>query len=111
MVRATLFLFYASSFATFQEKKSDILHGVENIWRHPSLLHQLHNWRDPVAIYMDSWFSKSFNLLEFGIKVEYALQIRFMFQIINSSLISIYLQEAGTIDWMLSWLHCKYDYT
>ena len=45
---------------------------------------------------------KNFSLLEFGIKVEYALQINFLFQMLNSSLISIYMQEVVTIGWMLS---------
>ena len=64
-----------------------------------------------MAIYMKSGFSKGFNLLEMEITVEYALQIKCLFQMINSSLISIYLQEVVTIGWMLSWLHWKYDYT
>ena len=70
-----------------------------------------HNWEDPVAIYMKSGFSKGFSLLEIEIKVEYVVQIKFMFQMIDSSLISIYLQEVVIASWMLSWLHSKYDYT
>ena len=77
----------------------------------PYQLEMQHNWHGPVVIYMDSWLSKGFILLEFGIKVEYALQIKFLFSLLNSSLISIYLQKVVTISWMLSWLHWKYDYT
>ena len=70
-----------------------------------------HVFHDPMAIYMDSKFSKGFSLLEFEIKVEYDLQINFFLQMINSSLISIYLQEVVIVGWMLSWIHWKYDYT
>ena len=50
-----------------------------------------HVFQDLVAIYMDSWFSEGFSLLEIEVKVEYALQIKFLLQMLNSSLISIYL--------------------
>ena len=64
-----------------------------------------------MVIYMKSWISEGFNSLEFRIKIEYALQIKFLFQMLDSYLISIYLQEVVTIGWMLSWLQWKYDYT
>ena len=68
-----------------------------------------------MAIYMESWLSKKFSFLEFGIKVEhdgnYALEIKFMLQMINSFLFFIYLQKVVTVSWILSWLHWMYDYT
>ena len=89
-------------------------HFISEAEQQCDFLYQLeiqHSWEDPVAIYMKSRFSKGFSLLEIEIKVEYAVQIKFVFQMINSSLISIYLQEVVTDSWMLSWLHWKYDYT
>ena len=44
----------------------------------PYHLEMQHNWEDLVTIYMDSWLSKRFIFLEFGIKVEYTLQIKFL---------------------------------
>ena len=90
------------------EDIQSIIHEKFDLLYH---LEMQHNWEDPVAIYMDSWLSKRFSLLKFGIKVEDALQIKFMFQMLNSSLISIYPQEVVIIGWILSCLHWKYDYT
>ena len=89
-------------------------HFISGADQQYEFLYQLeiqHNWEDPVAIYMNSGISKGFSLLEIEIKVENAVQNKFMFQMISSSLTSIYLQEFDTVFWMLSWFHWKYDYT
>ena len=89
-------------------------HFISGAEQQCDFLYQLeiqHNWEDPVAIYMNSGFSKGFSLLEIKIKLEYVLHIKLIFQMINSSLISIYQQEVVTDSWMLSWLHWKYGYT
>ena len=82
------------------------------------LLYQLemqHNLQDPTTIYMELRFSNNFILAEFGIKADYdckyALQNKFLLQMLNSSLLSSYMAEVLTADWMLSWLHWKHDYT
>jgi len=78
-------------------------------------LEMQHNWYDPVAIYMESWFSKKFSLAEFrnedGCDCKYVLQIKFLLQMLNSFLTSICMQEAFIVSWMLSWFHWKHDYT
>ena len=87
-------------------------HLISEAEKQCDLLYQLemqHNWQDPMAIYMELRFSKNFILAEFGIKEDYdckyALQNKFLLQMLNSSLISSYMPEVLTVDWMLSWLH------
>ena len=72
-----------------EQMKYHFISGVEQQYDFLYQLEIQHNWEDPMAIYMNSGFSKGFSLLEIEIKVEYVVQIKFIFQMINSSLISI----------------------
>ena len=65
----------------------EIVHQPYGVLCQPNLYHV---FQDPVAIYIDLRFLRSFSLLEFEIKVEHALQIKFLLEMINSFLISIY---------------------
>ena len=74
-----------SKFEVFDHNKTSDVHGLLNetkiVHQSYGLLCQLklcHVFQDQVAIYMDLEFSKGFRLLEFEIKVDYALQINFL---------------------------------
>ena len=75
--------------------------GVEEQCHFFYQLEMQHNWEDPMAIYMKSWFSEGFSSLEFGIQEEYSckyvLQIKFPLQMLKSSLICFYMQEVVTV--------------
>ena len=80
-------------------------HFISGAKQQYDFLYQLEiqdNWEDLVAFCMNSGFSKGFGLLEIEIKVENVVQNKFMFQMISSSLTSIYLQEFDTVGWMIS---------
>jgi hypothetical protein len=100
----------------FQEDQGN--HGLTNMARTANgqfgFLHQLH-FHNPMAIYMELWFSEAFSLASFGIKLDcgckYVLQIKFLLQMLYSSFTFIYIEKYLLVSWMLSWLHWKYDYT
>jgi hypothetical protein len=77
--------------------------------------YQSTSFHDPVAIYMELCFQEDFSLAIFGIKsndgCSYVSQIKILLHIMNSSLISIYVERALVNGLMLSWLHWKHDVT
>jgi hypothetical protein len=64
---------------------------------------------------MESYFSEDFSLAIFRIKADddckYMLQIEILLQIMNSSMIYIYIERSLVNGLMLSWLHWKHDFT
>jgi hypothetical protein len=70
---------------------------------------------DPVAIYMEMFFTEVFSCEIFGIKVDgdckYVLQVEILLHIMMFSLNFICMQRILVISPMLSWLHWKHDVT
>jgi hypothetical protein len=70
---------------------------------------------DPIAIYMESFFSEVFSLAKFQIKEDggckYVLEVKILLHTMRFSLILFCIQGVVTVSWMLSWLHWKHDFT
>jgi hypothetical protein len=70
---------------------------------------------DPVAIYMEPYFSEDFSLAIFRIKEDggckYVLKVKILLHTMKFSLILFCMQGVFTVSWMLSWFHWKHDFT
>ena len=66
---------------------------------------------DPVAIYMEPYFSEDFSISIFRIKEDggckYVLKVKILLHTMKFSLILFCMQGVFTVNWMLSWFHWK----